>query len=466
MTFKSGEIFAENYQLIKRLGAGSFGEVWLAKNMMADINVAIKFYSGLDRNGINDFKEEFKLAYRLSHPNLLHMNHFDVYDQCPYLVMPYCPNGSASQLRGNVSETRIWEFIRDVSAGLAYLHAQNPPIIHQDIKLGNILIDENEHFIVTDFGISKKIEFHMQTLRSVKMESSGTIAYMSPERLKTPPAIVMASDMWSVGMSVYELVTGQVLWELGGLMQLGGADIPSLGGNYSSQLSQFFQRCLAQNPWERPKAKEAYEEAKAKLSGKLYGSQPITHSSVSLHTSTSVHNSSNQYIRNSNQPISHSAKQKTSVKKHKPTLWKKYGDMVKWGGGAILLFVLALGGFSLLIPKNETPTSFPKNDNPITIDPVNPNETDTIPSIPKVYPKTDPSPNKPNNPKPKPYYPPPTPKTVVVDKEEEFWKKCKSQNKVFMYNRYLNEYPKGKHVIEARKKIQDLERMDSRTVIY
>ena len=74
MTFESGKIFAEHYQLIKRLGAGSFGEVWLARNLMADINVAIKFYSGLDRNGISDFKEEFKLAYRLSHPNLLHMN--------------------------------------------------------------------------------------------------------------------------------------------------------------------------------------------------------------------------------------------------------------------------------------------------------------------------------------------------------------------------------------------------------
>ena len=467
MTFKSGEIFAENYLLIKRLGAGSFGEVWLAKNMMADINVAIKFYSGLDRNGINDFKEEFKLAYRLSHPNLLHMNHFDVYNQCPYLVMPYCPNGSANQLRGNVSETRIWEFIRDVSAGLAYLHAQNPPIIHQDIKLGNILIDENGRFIVTDFGISKKIEFHMQTLRNVKMESSGTIAYMSPERLNKPPTTVMASDMWSVGICVYELVTGQVLWEFGGAMQLGGADIPSLGGNYSSQLSQFFQRCLSQNPWERPKAQEAYEEAKAKLSGKIYHSQPITHNSIPPHPPTSVHNLSNPYRRNSNQPISHSAKQRTSVKKHEPTLWEKYGDIIKWGGGAILLFVVALGGFSLLIPKKETPTSFPKKENPVIVEPVNPIETETIPAIiPNANPKTDPSANKPNNPKAKPYYPTPTPKPVVVDKEEDFWKKCKSQNNVFMYNRYLNEYPKGKHVIEARKKIQELERMDSRTVLY
>lgn len=463
MTFKPGEIFAENYELIKPLGAGSFGEVWLAKNLMAEINVAIKFYNGLDQNGINDFKEEFKMAYRLSHPNLLHMNHFDVYNECPYLVMPYCPNGSAAELRGNISETRVWEFIRDVSAGLAYLHTQTPPIIHQDIKLGNILIDEKGHFIVTDFGISKKLEFHMQTLHNVNMETTGTIEYMSPERLETPPTIVMASDMWSVGMCVYELVTGNVLWKLGGVMQLGGANIPSLGSNYSSQLTQFFQRCLALETWERPKAQEAYEEAKAKLSGKVYVSQRITPASVSSHLPTSVHHSTDLYRQNSNQPISHSANHRRSVNKHESTWWEKFGVMLKWGGGAILLFILALGGFSLLIPKNENRQDDPNDDFTPKIEPYK-HVIDTIPADkPIVKPTINTTPNKP---KPKPYYAPPSPKPVVVDKEEEFWKKCKSQNKVFLYNRYLNEYPKGKHRVEAQKIIQERERMKSRAVEY
>ena len=466
MTFESGEIFAENYQLIKRLGGGSFGEVWLAKNLMVGIDVAIKFYSGLDRNGINEFKEEFKLAYRLSHPNLLHLNHFDVYNQCPYLVMPYCPNGSAAQLCGTLSETRIWEFIRDVSAGLAYLHAQKPPIIHQDIKLGNILIDEHGHFVVTDFGISKKIEFHMQTLRSVNTEIPGTLQYMSPERLQTPPNVVMASDMWSVGMSVYELVTGNVIWELGGMMQLKESQIPSLGGNYSLQLNQFVQRCLSYDTWERPKAKEAYEEAKARLSGNVSNSQGVvTPPSISVNGSNSLGHSSNPYRRNSNSSVNHSSNGRTSASKHKPTWWEKYGDMVKWGGGALLLFSLALGAFSLLIPENDTSNYESNGFEQAKEDPDKPVIIDTIPEEKPIdNPIVVPLPHKKR--KSKPVYNPPVPKPVVVDKEEEFWKKCKGANSVFMYNRYLNEYPKGKHVIEARKVIQELEEMKSRAVVY
>lgn len=452
MTFKSGEIFAEHYQLIKCLGAGSFGEVWLARNLMTDINMAIKFYNGLDHNGINDFKEEFKLAYRLSHPNLLHLNHFDVYEQCPYLVMPYCVNGSAIQLRGNVSERRVWEFIRDVSAGLAYLHSQNPPIIHQDIKLGNILIDENDRFIVTDFGISKKIEFHMQTLRNIKMESSGTIAYMSPERLKTPPVIVMAGDMWSLGMSVYELITGQVLWELGGLMQLGGAEVPSLGSNYSSRLIRFFQRCLAQNPWERPKAQEAYEEAKAQLNGGVYYSRSVSPSvPISATPSTQDSSLSQSWNHTSDKRISYSSNKRNDDRKYETTWKEKYGSVVKWGGGAVVLFVLALGFFSLLFSNNDNhkKANFPFRGGPN--EPIDPISPDT----PAVSPFPTPSPiPPPYKPVPKPQPAPPKP---VVNKEDEFWKRCIKEDNVFWYNRYLNEYSKGKYVKEAKKRIRLLE---------
>ena len=68
MQLKNGDIFAEHYQLKKLLGVGSFGEVWLARNILADVDVAIKLYGLLDDNGIKDFREEFKLAYKLHHP--------------------------------------------------------------------------------------------------------------------------------------------------------------------------------------------------------------------------------------------------------------------------------------------------------------------------------------------------------------------------------------------------------------
>lgn len=471
MIFNSGEIFAERYQLIKQLGVGSFGEVWLAKDLMTDDKIAVKFYRGLDQNGIDDFKREFKLARSLRHTNLLNLSYFDVFKQCPYLVMDFCSKGSAAQLRGNVSETRIWEFIRDVSAGLSYLHSRNTPVIHQDIKLGNILIDENDRFIVTDFGISKKIETHMQTFRSVTMESSGTLAYMSPERFKAPPVVVKASDMWSLGMCVYELVTGQVLWEFGGSTQLGGAEIPSLGGNYSPQLSQFFQRCLAVNAWERPTAQDAYEEAKAKLNGGIYHSRSVAPSVTPVSSSavSSIRNSSNHYRQTSGQRVSDSSVYMKSKKNHDPTIWEKYGDMIKWGGGAVLLFVLALGVFSLLFSGDDNSSHSSRGDNPYEDNPVGPKVDPIIPvDTPDIVPVIPPTPKPPFRGGFKQVSPPPPKPVPVVDKEEEFWKECKRKDERPMYNRYLNEYRNGKHRTEARKRIQEIDEqeMNSRKVSY
>ena len=194
MQLKNGDIFAEHYQLKKLLGVGSFGEVWLARNILADVDVAIKLYGLLDDNGIKDFREEFKLAYKLHHPNLLHLNHFDVFGQCPFLVMPYCPKGSSASLKGKMSEKQIWRFIRDVSCGLMFLHNQNPPIIHQDIKPDNILINDENRYMITDFGISARIRSTLR--RNQGQESSGgTLAYMGPERFGPSPAPIMALSL-------------------------------------------------------------------------------------------------------------------------------------------------------------------------------------------------------------------------------------------------------------------------------
>ena len=125
MKLVEGSIIAEHYQLLRQLGSGSFGDVWLAHNMLADIDVAIKFYGTLDEKGIEDFRNEFKIAYRLRHPNLLNINHFDVYENCPYLVMPYCAHGSVNRQIGKMPEQEIWKFVLDVSGGLAFLHSQH-----------------------------------------------------------------------------------------------------------------------------------------------------------------------------------------------------------------------------------------------------------------------------------------------------------------------------------------------------
>ena len=181
MQLQPNTIFHDRYLLKEIKGRGSFGEVWLAHDLKLDIDVAVKVYIALDTRGIEEFKTEYKTAFGLNHPNLLHAHHFDTLEDRPYLVMPYCPD-SALNLIGNIDETTMWRMIRDVASGLSYLHGLQ--IVHHDIKPDNILIDTNGNFVITDFGISVKFR---STLRRnsqrqlQKQERSGSLPYMGPE---------------------------------------------------------------------------------------------------------------------------------------------------------------------------------------------------------------------------------------------------------------------------------------------
>ena len=267
MTFKEGNIIAEHYKLKQQLGQGSFGDVWLAHNLLADIDVAIKFYGTLDQKGIEDFRNEFKIAYRLHHPNLLNISHFDVFENCPYLVMPYCENGSVSHRIGQMSEAEIWKFILDVSCGLSFLHNQNPAVVHQDIKPDNILITSDGRYVISDFGISRSFRTQMSRTNN-KVNSSGTLAYMGPERFSEKPMVVLASDIWALGMTIYEAINGDVLWEgMGGCVQLNGARVPAING-ITPELARLVSACLAAETWNRPTAEQIHNYASAYIQHK------------------------------------------------------------------------------------------------------------------------------------------------------------------------------------------------------
>ena len=266
---QQGTLIKDRYQLKEYKGSGSFGEVWLAHDDFLDIEVAIKVYISLDTRGVEEFKTEYKTAYGLTHPNLLAATYFDVWQQRPFLVMKYCSNGSAGNMAGNTSEREIWKFIRDVAAGLAYLHAQDPePIVHQDIKPDNILIDEQGRYLITDFGISKKIRSTMRK-QSKRGVAAGAAAYMGPERFSKEPTPIMASDVWSLGASIYELATGELPFcGMGGGMLMSGAELPELdNGKWSKELNTVMQACLAKETWDRPKAQELKEYAAAVIAG-------------------------------------------------------------------------------------------------------------------------------------------------------------------------------------------------------
>lgn len=259
---KVGDMIKERYQLIQFLGNGSFGEVWLARDKLSGRNIALKIYLTLDPAGIEEFHREYANTIDLSSPYLLTPEYFDVHGRRPFLVMKYCENGSSSKLAGNMTEERLWQFILDVANGLAVLHNQSDPIIHQDIKPDNILIDGNGRFLITDFGISKRLRATMRR-QSKRDVSSGAMPYMAPERFNSNPKLNPASDVWSLGASIYELATGELPFSgFGGAMQKNGAEMPSLPSTYSDRLNKFMQSCLMMDETARPPISQLIESIK------------------------------------------------------------------------------------------------------------------------------------------------------------------------------------------------------------
>lgn len=269
MKYSEGYLLDNRYQLERFVGSGTFGEVWVAIDKATDIEVAIKVYVSMDEKGLQEFKKEFQISFELNHTNLLHANYLGVNaeDKRPYLVMPYCPDGSVTKNAGNMSEEDLWRFIRDVASGLAYLHSKQPPIIHQDIKPDNILILKNGDFVVTDFGISKQLR---ATLRksAMSLNSAGAISYMGPERFSKQYQAVKASDIWSLGVSIFELATGELPFcGMGGSLLKQGAEIPELPEEFSEMLNLVCQSCMAKAPWERPTAAQLADFASKTLNG-------------------------------------------------------------------------------------------------------------------------------------------------------------------------------------------------------
>ena len=227
-----GELFDGHYKLLHPLNTdGATADVWLALDINtidteydedgSTINgnaedtgmlVAIKIYrpkNALDIEGEQRFRDEYKIVYECRHENLLQPTSFAIYHDIPYLVLPYCKNGSSEQLIGkNMSEDEIWKFISDVASGLAKLHSNQPQIIHQDIKPANILIDNNHNYAITDFGISSKTSGSHGSYYDD--ENSGTFAYMAPERFEDNPKPTVESDIWAFGATICEILTGKV----------------------------------------------------------------------------------------------------------------------------------------------------------------------------------------------------------------------------------------------------------------
>ena len=266
----SHELFDNRYELKCRLGGGGFSEVWLAFDTKSQNEVALKVYvqaGNLDDDGLEMFRNEFSLVCNFNHSNILRPFSYEIVNNHPYLVLPYCPSGSCNQFVGKMTEDEMWHFIENVAAGLEYLHSYpEKSVIHQDIKPANILIDVTGQYLITDFGISVGLRNTLSRSSAIENTGSGTIPYMAPERFdKVNPVPVMSNDIWSLGATLYELATGEVPFgDFGGMTQCRLHVPPEIKNAYSDQLKQLIYSCLSENPWERPTARDLRTAAQVK----------------------------------------------------------------------------------------------------------------------------------------------------------------------------------------------------------
>lgn len=285
---QKGNIFANRYRIESRLGTGGFGEVWKVLDQVTNNHMAIKVHHIENGERVaKDIVHEYTRVMSIHHDNLLTPSHVDVADgNVPYLVMELC---ECDLTERDLNEEELWSLIRDLSSGLKRL-AENKkkrtrsdgsvvevsdPIIHQDIKPSNILLRSNGMWAISDFGISKR---RLSTLSTNEItdnqdiDSGMSVDYAAPERFPRGKGVaVLASDIWSLGATLYEVVEGhRPFAECGGdcLNPTIGLKIPKITREgYSEELKKIIYRCMAKNPDDRPTATQLLDYAKKVLQG-------------------------------------------------------------------------------------------------------------------------------------------------------------------------------------------------------
>ncbi|MFQ5942408.1 MAG: serine/threonine protein kinase [Anaerolineales bacterium] len=199
------------YQVVSPLGEGGMAAVYKAFQPGMDRYVALKILPqqyARDAEFTGRFEQEAKVIAKLQHPHVLPVHDYGEADDYTYIVMPLVETGTlADLLRGQkpMSLQRIRIIITQLGDALDYAHSQG--LIHRDIKPSNVLIDKRGNCLLTDFGIAKMVEGTKHFTQTGGIV--GTPHYMSPEQGGGDP-LTPQSDIYSLGVVLYEMVTGRV----------------------------------------------------------------------------------------------------------------------------------------------------------------------------------------------------------------------------------------------------------------
>jgi serine/threonine protein kinase len=209
------------YKIVKHIGQGGMGEVYLARDTRLDRQVALKIlpaYFVADDARLRRFQREARAASALNHPNIITIFEIGEQDQVHYIATEFVDGRTLTELSRSEDFpiTKVLDIAMQVASALAAAHADG--IVHRDIKPENIMLRQDGLVKLLDFGIAKLVERDQSDPASLSTHTAtqtevgmvvGTAAYMSPEQARAL-AVDERTDIWSLGVVLYEMLTGEL----------------------------------------------------------------------------------------------------------------------------------------------------------------------------------------------------------------------------------------------------------------
>ena len=257
-----------DYVVLERIGQGGMGQVFKAKHKVMDRVVALKTLPAAATNSklaVQRFHREVKVAARLSHPNIVTAHDAGESHGLHYLVMECVEGddlGAAVKQRGRLPASKGIDYIIQAAKGLEYAHSEK--VIHRDIKPSNLLLDKKGTVKVLDMGLARLNEAigpldqtEQETLTGTG-QVMGTIDFMPPEQAENTKKADERSDIYSLGCTLYYILTGQAIYSgdtvVMKILAHRETAIPSLRAELpgvSEQLDAVYQKMVAKKPADR-----------------------------------------------------------------------------------------------------------------------------------------------------------------------------------------------------------------------
>jgi hypothetical protein len=257
----------QRYELLEKLGSGGMGVVYKARDRETGEVLALKMLkSGLagDANLMERFRNELRLARRITHRNVCRIYDFTRWDDCACISMEFVDGSSLREILNRLGRVELLQALhiaRHICAGLREAHSQG--IVHRDLKPENVMLDRFGNVKLMDFGIARSQDSNSTATGSFL----GTPAYMAPEQAEGK-AVDARADIYALGLVLYEMFTGKAAFSGGAPMAVALKQIREappapreLQPGVPAQVEQIILKCLRKEPGERFQSVEAVETA-------------------------------------------------------------------------------------------------------------------------------------------------------------------------------------------------------------